>query len=143
MTFMDRLKQRAEELDLQHKADQFADAATKAAHEARERVGELAHENRAKVAEVVEKAGAAVDERTDGKYADKVAKAKQQVAKGVDKLAEQRGSAGHDSPQDASPAVQHVVPPVAPPVVPPVVPPIVPAPVAPPIVPAPPQDSLD
>ena len=139
MTFMDKLKQRAEELDLQHKADQFADAATKAAHDARERVGELAYENRAKVAEVVDKAGAKVDERTDGKYADKVAKAKQQVAKGVDKLAEQRGSAGHDAPQDASPAV----PPVAPgPVTPPVAPPVVPAPVAPPIVPAPPQDSL-
>ena len=139
MTFMDKLKQRAEELDLQAKADQFADAATKAAHDARERVGELAHENRAKVAEIVDKAGAKVDERTDGKYADKVAKAKQQVAKGVDKLAEQRGAAGHDTPQDATPAA----PPVMPPVVPaPVAPPVVPAPVAPPVVPAPPQDSL-
>jgi len=34
MTFMDRLKRRAEELDLQGKADQLADAAAKAAHQA-------------------------------------------------------------------------------------------------------------
>lgn len=94
MTFMDQLKRKAEELDLQRKADQLADAAAKAAHQAREKAGELAHDHRDKVAEVVDKAGAKVDERTQGRYAAKVAKVRQQVVRGVDKLAEQRGKKG-------------------------------------------------
>jgi len=102
MTFMDKLKRRAEELDLQRKADQLAVAATKAAQQAKEKAAELADENRDKVGSVLDKAGAAIDERTQGKYADRVAKAKVQVAKGVDKLADQRAVGGGSSrPQDA------------------------------------------
>lgn len=74
MTFMDKLKSKAEELDLQGKADRLADAASKAAQQAKEKAGELADENRDKVAGVLDKAGAAIDERTEGKYAAKVAR---------------------------------------------------------------------
>ncbi len=102
MTFMDKLKRRAEELDLQRKADQLAVAATKAAQQAKEKAAELADENRDKVGSVLDKAGAAIDERTQGRYADRVAKAKVQVAKGVDRLADQRTVGGGSSrPQDA------------------------------------------
>ena len=106
MTFMDKLKRRAEELDLQGKADQLADAASKAAHQAKDKAAELANDNRAKIGTTLDKAGAAIDKQTEGKYADKVAKAKQQVSKGVDKLAEQRpaGNAGPAAPFDAPPA---------------------------------------
>lgn len=106
MTFMDKLKRRAEELDLQGKADQLADAASKAAHQAKDKAAELANDNRAKIGSTLDKAGAAIDKQTDGKYADKVAKAKQQVSKSVDKLAEQRpaGNAGTVAPFDAPPA---------------------------------------
>ena len=69
MTFMDKLKSKADELDLQGKADRLADAATKAAQQTREKAGELADENRDKVERVLDKAGAAIDERTEGKYA--------------------------------------------------------------------------
>jgi len=98
MTFMDKLKRKAEELDLQGKAGQLADGATKAAQRAKEKAGALADENRDKVGNVLDKAGVAIDERTEGKYADKVAKAKQQVSKGVDKLAEQRPGRGGEPP---------------------------------------------
>ncbi|HET7398193.1 MAG TPA: Rv0909 family putative TA system antitoxin [Intrasporangium sp.] len=95
MSFFDKLKHKAEELDLPHKAEELADAAAKAAHQAREKAGELAHQNRDKVGEVLEKATKAIDEKTEGKYHDKVVKAKESVVKGVDKLAEQRpGPAG-------------------------------------------------
>ena len=106
MTFMDKLKRRAEELDLQGKADQLADAASKAAHQAKDKAAELANDNRAKIGTTLDKAGAAIDKQTEGKYADKVAKAKQRVSEGVDKLAEQRpgAGAGPASPSDAPPA---------------------------------------
>ena len=87
MTFMDKLKSKAEEFDLQGKADRLAD------------------ENRDKVERVLDKAGAAIDERTEGKYAIKVARAKQQVSKGVDKLAEQRPSQGEMPPTPTDPPI--------------------------------------
>lgn len=135
MTFMDKLKRRAEELDLQRKADQLAVAATKAAQQAKEKAAELADENRDKVGSVLDKAGAAIDERTQGKYADRVAKAKVQVAKGVDKLADQRAVGGGSSrPQDAPrPAQDGPRPPQD-------APPAPPAPHSPPPPPASPYD---
>jgi uncharacterized protein YjbJ (UPF0337 family) len=105
MTFIDKLKSKADELDLQGKADRLADAATKAAKQVREKVGELADENRDRVESVLDKAGAAIDERTEGKYAIKVARAKQRVSKGVDKLAEQRPSQGEMPPTPTDPSI--------------------------------------
>jgi len=94
MTFMDKLKSKAEELDLQGKADRLVDAAIRAAQQSREKIGELADENRDNVERVLDKAGAAIDERTEGKYAVKITRAKQRVSKGVDKLTAQRPSQG-------------------------------------------------
>ncbi len=115
MTFMDKLKRRAEELDLQRKADQLAVAATKAAKQAKEKAAELADENRDKLGPVLDKAGAAIDQRTQGKYADRVAKAKVQVAKGVDKLADQRTVPGRQVPPQDAPRPPQDAPPPAPP----------------------------
>ncbi|TQJ08919.1 antitoxin [Lapillicoccus jejuensis] len=90
MGFMDKLKQKADEYDLQGKADKLAQQIEKGTQQAVEKAGELAHENRDKIATGIDKAGATFDERTQGKYSDKVAKAKDLAAKGVDKVAEQR-----------------------------------------------------
>jgi hypothetical protein len=90
MSFLDRIRRKAEELDLDTKARELADAAAKAAQQAKEKAGEVAHEQRDKVEQVLDKAGQAIDDKTEGKYHDKVAKAKDTVVKGVDKLAEQR-----------------------------------------------------
>jgi ElaB/YqjD/DUF883 family membrane-anchored ribosome-binding protein len=90
MSFLDKMRQKAEELDLDTKARELADAAAKAAQQAREKAGEIAHEQRDKVEEVLDKAGRAIDDKTEGKYHDKVVKAKDTVVKGVDQLAQQR-----------------------------------------------------
>ena len=94
MGFMDdvsrKVKAKAEEWDVQGKADKLAAEVDKVAHEAKDKAATYADENRHKVASGLDKAGAKIDERTEGKYSDKIGKAKEQVAKGVDRLAEQR-----------------------------------------------------
>ena len=85
-----RVKHKAVEWDVQGKAEKVAAELDKVAHEAKDKAAELADENRGKIRENLDKAGAKIDERTEGKYADKVAKAKDTVAGGVDKLADQR-----------------------------------------------------
>ncbi len=105
MSFMDRMKQKADELDLEEKAEQLTEAATKAAKQAKETAAKLADENRDKVGAALDRAEAAIDKRTEGKYAEQVAKAKGKVVKGVDKLAEQHTRPrDEEPPQDAPPA---------------------------------------
>ena len=105
MSFMDKMKQKAEELDLEAKAKKLQETATQAAHQARGKAGELATEHRDKIDGVIGKASAAVDEHTEGKYSDKIGKAKDQIHKGVDKVAEgdhptSDGSAASEAPAD-------------------------------------------
>ena len=132
MSFLDKLKKKAEELDLKTKADHLAEQAKEAAQQAKEKAGELAHENRDKVEDLVEKAGSVIDDKTGGKYTDKIAKAKEQVAKGVDKVAEGRpvsdvpgpdvtGAAGTTTPPPptGAPAAGTTPPPPAAPTPPP------------------------
>jgi hypothetical protein len=92
MSFLDNLKKKAEELDLETKAKQLQEAATQAAKQAREKAGNYAAVNREKIDGYVETASTKIDEKTEGKYADKVAKVREQVGRGVDKVAE-----GHTS----------------------------------------------
>jgi hypothetical protein len=93
MSFLDKLKKKAEDLDLETKARQLQESAAAAAKTAREKAGEFAAENREKIDGYVETASTKIDEKTEGKYHDKVAKVKVQVAKGVDKVAEGHSSA--------------------------------------------------
>lgn len=112
MSFLDKLKHKAEELDLPTKANQLADQAKEAAQQAKEKAGELAHENRGRIEDLADKAGHAIDERTGGKYADKIAKAKEQVTRGVDKVAEGRPVRDVPGPEPRSTAPGPVPPPV-------------------------------
>ncbi|MFZ2501477.1 MAG: antitoxin [Nocardioides sp.] len=75
---------------IQNTLKELADTANKSILEARAKVGALAHDNRGKLAEIVERAGAAIDDKTQGKYADNVAKAKTQALRLVDKVADAR-----------------------------------------------------
>ena len=97
-----RVKHKAVEWDVQGKAEKVAAELDKVAHDAKDKAAELADDNRGKIRENLDKAGAKIDERTDGKYADKVAKAKDTVAGGVDKLAEQRPGRSDPARRDAS-----------------------------------------
>jgi len=92
MSFLDKLKKKAEELDLETKAKQLQDAATQAAKQAREKAGDYTAQNREKIDGYVETATTKIDEKTEGKYADKVAKVKEHVGRGVDKVAEGHAS---------------------------------------------------
>lgn len=115
MSFMDKMKQKAEELDLEAKAKKLQEAATQAAHQARGKAGELATEHRDKIDGAIGKASAAIDEHTEGKYSDKIGKAKDQIHKGVDKVAEgdhpaSEGNAESDAPADPADSVSPVAP---------------------------------
>jgi hypothetical protein len=88
MSFLDKMKKKAEELELDKKAKDLQAAATTAAKQARVKAGDFTAVNRDKIDGYVEKAATTIDTKTDGKYADKVAKAKHHVGKGVDKVAE-------------------------------------------------------
>ena len=113
MSFLDKMKKKAEELELDKKAKDLQAAATAAAKQAREKAGDYTAENRHKIDGYVEKAATTIDAKTDGKYADKVAKAKVQVAKGVDKVAE--GKPERPLPQtDSAPEATFPVDPDAP-----------------------------
>ena len=94
MSFFDdvsaKVKRKADEWDVQGKAEKVAAELEKVAHEAKDKAAEYADENRGRFREGLDKVGAKVDERTDGKYHDKVAKAAQKLDEGVGKLAEQR-----------------------------------------------------
>src|SRR6476659_1235204 len=92
MSFLDNLKKKAKELDLETKARQLQESATQAAKQARGKAGDYAAQNREKIDGYVETATTKIDEKTEGKYADKVAKVREHVDRGVDKVAE-----GHTS----------------------------------------------
>ena len=95
MSFTDKVKHKADELGLSEKAHQLMDEAKKLASHAKEKAGDLAVDHRDRVESALDTTHAKIDEKTEGKYSDKIAKAKEQVTKGVDKIAE--GSARHPS----------------------------------------------
>jgi len=101
VSFIDKLKHQADELGLSEKASHMVEEAKKVAGQAKEKAGDLAVENRERVEGVLDKAGAKIDEKTDGKYADKIAKAKEQVTKGVDKIAERSSRTTRTGPASA------------------------------------------
>ena len=102
MKFTDQIKAKAEELDLTGKLDKVGAAAKEALSEAKSKAGEVAHERKAQVEELLDKAGSKIDERTDGKYADKVEKAKTKAGALVDKVASNRPGAQDIDPDGSA-----------------------------------------
>lgn len=94
------LEAKAKEMELDKKLATFADQADHYLRVAADRAGDYAAEHRDRVEANLDKAGAKVDEKTEGKYTRYVAKVREGVLTGVDWLAEQRepmtpGEAGH------------------------------------------------
>ena len=98
----DQLKSKIDEIDLDAKLSQLAETAGTVLAQAKVQAGSLVHENRAKVDEIIEKATAAIDEKTEGKYHDKVVKAKASFATGLDRIAEARGADQSGAADDSS-----------------------------------------
>ena len=74
MAMNESLRKAVDDLDLERRLDEFGKFAQKTYDGVRAQVGTLTHDNREKVDGWVAKATTLVDERTDGKYHDKVAK---------------------------------------------------------------------
>lgn len=89
MTFGERMKHKAEEVHFQAKAKDFGDAVVEMARTAFGGLADLVDENRGKIDGALGKAGRKIDEKTDGKHSDAIAKIQVQVDKGIDKLVEQ------------------------------------------------------
>ena len=92
-TFADRLAAKAEELELQRKATELADAVGKLAQSAFEQAKTYTADHRDSVEGFLDKAAAKVDQQTDGKYHDKVAKARGAASEGLSKFASGSGDA--------------------------------------------------
>lgn len=86
------LEAKARELELDKKLETFAEKADSALRDAAVKAGDYAHDNRGRVEETLDKAGAKVDEKTDGKYTRYVEKLRTGVLVGVDWVAQQRES---------------------------------------------------
>ena len=72
----DKLIAKAKELGLPPQTEDFLRQADLAVTEAVQKAGTYTDENRDKISAALDKAGRAVDEKTQGKYSDKIAKAR-------------------------------------------------------------------
>ena len=108
--FLRDLEAKAKERELDKKITTFADQADHLLREAASRAGEYAAENRQRVEGVLDKAEAAVDSRTEGKYHRTLDKLRTGVLTGVDWVAEQRESAPAGGPAPAAAAAGSATP---------------------------------
>lgn len=86
------LKQRIDELDLDRRLNELAAQAEQAVNRALDTAADYAHEHRDDVDRLLTRVTSTIDERTDGKYADKVTQVREQVERGVTKLTDRRPS---------------------------------------------------
>jgi hypothetical protein len=86
------LKQKIDELDLDRRLNEASVQAEQALRRALDTAAEYAREHRDDVDRLLTRVSTTIDERTDGKYADKVTKVREQLDRGVERLAERRPS---------------------------------------------------
>ncbi len=101
-TFADRMAAKADELELQRKATELAEAVGKFAQSAFEQAKTYTADHRDTVEGFLDKAAAKVDAQTDGKYHDKVTKARGAASEGLSKFAGTSEATG--TPADAATA---------------------------------------
>lgn len=85
------LKQKIDDLDLDRRINELAQHAEQLVVRAIDTAADYASEHRDDMDRLLTRATTAIDERTDGRYADKVSKVRDQLDRGVEKLAERRG----------------------------------------------------
>jgi Cft2 family RNA processing exonuclease len=96
MAISENLKQKIDELDLDRRVNDVVEQVERTVTTVLDKAGDYAHAHRDDLESWIEKAGSRIDERTDGKFAEPVAKVQGRAAQTVAKLA-QRGAA-HDAP---------------------------------------------
>lgn len=75
----------------------FIDKAKDFAAQSSAKARDLAREHSDKIDQGIQRAGTFVDDKTGGKYADKIDKAQDFATKQADKLAGEDGTPGHDT----------------------------------------------
>ena len=90
MTITEQLKQLLDELEIERHVKEAAVDLERAVTTGVERVGGLAHERRTDIEGWLDRVSSAVNDRTEGRYADQVAAVRDQIGSGVERLAEQR-----------------------------------------------------
>lgn len=90
MSYADRIKAKIKEADVEKQLTELVDEGEKLVSEAVTTAGEIAYDRRADVQSWLDRASEKVNEKTEGKYADKVAKFSALLLSGVDKVAEKR-----------------------------------------------------
>ena len=88
MSISETLKQKIDEFDLDRRFNDLAIQTERGVNIALDRASEWADQHRSEIAGWIDKAGATVDDKTDGKYAEHVAKVKTGVSATVTKLAD-------------------------------------------------------
>jgi hypothetical protein len=91
-TITDTIKKMVDELDIERHVTEVTETAEKAVHQALGKAGDFAHAHAADLEQLLDRAGTAIDDRTEGRYADTWTKVKDQVTKVWSKVAEQRPS---------------------------------------------------
>jgi ElaB/YqjD/DUF883 family membrane-anchored ribosome-binding protein len=87
------LKQKIDELDLDRRLNEASVQAEQVLRRALDTAADYAREHRDDVERLLTRVSTSIDERTDGKYADKVTMVREQLDRGVERLAERRPSA--------------------------------------------------
>jgi len=86
------LKQMIDEYDLDRRFNEFTEHAEQAVRRTLDTAADYAHEHQDDVDRLLTYLSTTIDERTEGKYADKVTKVREQLDRGVELLAERRPS---------------------------------------------------
>jgi len=86
------LKQKIDEFDLDRRWNEASNQAEQALKRALDTAAEYADEHRDDIDRLITRVTTSIDERTEGKYADKVTKVREQLDRGVERLAERRPS---------------------------------------------------
>ncbi len=84
------LKKKIDDLDLDRRLNELVDQAESLFKRGVDTAADYASEHRDDVDRVLDRVSAQIDERTQGKYADKVGKVRGQLELGLTKLAERR-----------------------------------------------------
>lgn len=90
MSFAENIKGKIKDADVEKQLTELVDEGEKLVKDAVTKAGDVAHERRDDVQGWLEKASGAVNEKTEGKYADKVTKVRDTLLGGLDKLAQRR-----------------------------------------------------
>jgi hypothetical protein len=90
----DRIKARLEELGVEERVEEIVAQAEEAVSRGVARAGELAREHREQIDGLLDRASGRLDLRTDGRYADKISRARLSLDRGVERLAEKRPEDG-------------------------------------------------